>query len=62
MLIRINGMSCNHCKHAVEEAIKKVKGVKKYEVNLEGGCAEIDGDFDITELKQAIENVGFDAE
>ena len=55
-------MSCNHCKHAVEEAIKKVKGVKKYEVNLEGGCAEVDGDFDITELKQAIENVGFDAE
>ncbi|MDD7730637.1 MAG: heavy metal-associated domain-containing protein [Ezakiella sp.] len=62
MLIKINGMSCNNCKKSVEEAIKNVKGVKKYNVSLEDGCAEVEGDFNITELKQAIENIGFDAE
>lgn len=62
MLIKINGMSCNNCKKSVEEAIKNVKGVKKYNVSLEDGSAEVEGDFNITELKQAIENIGFDAE
>lgn len=39
MLIRINGMRCNNCKKSVEEAIKNVKGVKKYNVSLEDGTS-----------------------
>ena len=34
-IINITGMSCNHCKMAVEKALKAVPGVKEVEVNLE---------------------------
>lgn len=34
IVIKVNGMSCNHCKNAVEKALKTDKGVKDAVVNL----------------------------
>lgn len=60
MQIKIGGMSCNNCKKSVEEALSKVKGVKNVKVDLEGGFAEVEGDFDIDVAKEAVEAIGFD--
>lgn len=61
MQIKVGGMSCNNCKKSVEEALRKVKGVKDVTVDLEGGFAEVEGDFDLSAAKEAIEAIGFDA-
>lgn len=31
----VDGMSCNHCKMRVEQALEKIAGVEKAEVDLE---------------------------
>ncbi len=41
-VITIEGMHCNHCKARVENAIKAVKGVKKFAVSLENAEASVD--------------------
>lgn len=34
-VIKVNGMHCDHCKAAVEDAIKKIPGVKSAHVDLD---------------------------
>ena len=40
-VISVDGMHCNHCKAKVENALKALKGVKKFEVSLENGSATV---------------------
>ena len=40
-VISVDGMHCNHCKAKVENALKALKGVKKFEVSLEKGSATV---------------------
>jgi copper chaperone len=42
--LNVTGMSCGHCKVAVEGALKKVEGVKVAEVDLSGGKARVEGE------------------
>ncbi|WP_194189586.1 heavy-metal-associated domain-containing protein [Clostridium chrysemydis] len=58
MMINIEGMSCMHCVKGVENALEKLKDVKSY--NVEIGKAEVTGDASKEELKDAIEDIGFD--
>ncbi len=59
--IDVKGMSCGHCKAAVEEAMKNVPGVADVRVDLEGGKATFeDKGVDIAALKAAIDKVGFE--
>lgn len=59
--IDVKGMSCGHCKAAVEEAMKNVPGVADVRVDLEGGKATFeDKGVDIKALKAAIDKVGFE--
>lgn len=39
--INVKGMTCNHCKSAVEGMIVDVKGVMSAMVDLESGKAEV---------------------
>ena len=57
--IGIEGMSCGHCTASVEKALSMVKGIEKIDVSLEGGCALLEGDFNIGEAEAAIENAGY---
>ena len=41
IVISVNGMHCNHCKAKVENLLKSLKGVKKFEVSLEEASAKI---------------------
>jgi copper chaperone len=42
-IMQIAGMSCNHCKMAVEKALQAVPGVEKVQVDLEKKQAVIEG-------------------
>ncbi|MSS77079.1 heavy metal translocating P-type ATPase [Anaerococcus sp. WCA-380-WT-2B] len=62
MIVKVNGMSCNHCKNHVEEALKKIAGIEKAEVNLDEKLANVAyfGSIDEDEIKRAIEDAGYE--
>lgn len=41
--LTIQGMTCGHCKKAVEEALASVDGVTSVEVDLDAGRAKVEG-------------------
>lgn len=47
-VIRIEGMTCDHCRNFVTKAIKAVGGVKDVNVDLAAGKAEVVFDDSIT--------------
>lgn len=59
--IKIEGMSCNHCKMTVEKVLKEISGVKKVEVYLDKKEAILEADKEIDEgkIKDVIEEEGF---
>jgi len=61
MVFRVDGMTCNHCKAAVESAIQKVPGVSEAIVELQRGEAQVRGDADPGDIVRAIEEEGYDA-
>lgn len=60
--VKIKGMSCNHCKMAVEKAIKKINGVNNVNVSLFLKEAEIDTNnaIDAGVIEQAIKDAGYE--
>jgi copper ion binding protein len=63
LIIGVEGMSCNHCKNAVESEIKELDGIQNAEVNLENKNVKVtlDKDVEIEKLYEAIEEAGFEA-
>jgi len=62
--IKIEGMSCNGCARNVAKALEALPGVTGAEVSLEQACAVVQYDpaaVDATAMRQAVEDVGFDA-
>ena len=62
-LIKVDGMSCNHCKMAVEAAVKKITGVAAAEVNLAEKTLQVEYDnekADMAMIRQAVEDAGFE--
>ncbi|MDF2569209.1 MAG: copZ 1 [Sporomusa sp.] len=63
-IITVEGMSCGHCKNAVEKAVKNLTGVAAAEVNLDAKTLAIEFDaakIDLAQIKEAIEEQGFTA-
>lgn len=58
--IQIEGMSCNHCKAHVQEALEAVNGIEAVEVSLEEKCAIVTGDVAEDILKEVIDDAGYD--
>lgn len=60
--IQIEGMSCNHCKQAVEKALQKVPEVQNVTVSVEEKKAVIQGTekLEKTLLEQAIKEAGYE--
>lgn len=62
-IIRIAGMSCQHCERAVKEALLALPGVRAVQVDLAAGSAAISYDqaqVSLDEMKAAIEGQGYD--
>ncbi|WP_347552693.1 copper chaperone CopZ [Pseudalkalibacillus hwajinpoensis] len=61
--LKIEGMTCGHCKSAVKTALKELEGVSDVEVNLEEGTANVSYDpstVSVSAMNEAVEEQGYD--
>ncbi|CAD2072072.1 copper chaperone CopZ [Phocicoccus pinnipedialis] len=64
-VIKVEGMTCGHCKSAVEGALSKLDGVKSANVDLENKNVTVDFDdskVSLVDMETAIEDQGYDVE
>ncbi|GGG93223.1 copper chaperone CopZ [Staphylococcus pragensis] len=62
-VIKVDGMSCDHCRNAIESALAKINGVRTAEVDLDKNEVRVDYDdnkVSMQEMKDAIEDQGYD--
>jgi copper chaperone CopZ len=61
--LNVSGMTCGHCKAAVESALKQITGVKNVAVNLEQGKALVEGEnLNASLLIAAVVEEGYSAQ
>ena len=61
--LNVQGMTCNHCKMAVTNALQELAGVNSVAVELQAGTVEVEYDeakVNVEQLKDAIEEQGYD--
>lgn len=58
-VLKVEGMSCNHCKLAVEKALQTVPGVVNATVSLEKKEAVVTGSASRDLLVKAVEEADF---
>ncbi|NLK00316.1 MAG: heavy-metal-associated domain-containing protein [Clostridia bacterium] len=61
--IKVGGMSCGHCKAAVEKALGDLNGVKAARADLDSGVVEVEYESDSlgeNDLEQAIIDAGYE--
>ena len=56
----VEGMHCNHCKAAVEQAVGSLKGVETAEVNLGAKTVTVTGTATVDDVRKAVEKAGFE--
>lgn len=59
----VKGMTCGHCKAAVNGALSDLDGVQKVDVNLETGKVNVEFDsskVSLEQMKEAVEEQGYD--
>lgn len=62
-VLKIEGMSCDHCKKAVTDALKEVAGVERVAVDLDAGKATVSYDpakASEAAMKEAVEEAGYE--
>ncbi len=59
IVLKIEGMTCGHCKSSVEKALLKVPGVTQAEVDLTQKQAVVVGTADRSSLTKAIDEAGY---
>ena len=59
--ITVEGMSCEHCEHTVEQALRDVPGVSDARADHEAEHATIESDPDSDVIVRAVEDTGYDA-
>lgn len=63
-ILKIQGMTCQHCVQAVTRALQKVTGVRSVNVSLEHGRAEVEHaeDLPTQDLVSVVAKAGYTAE
>ena len=61
LTVKVEGMSCMHCKMAVEKALKAVPGVTGVQVDLDKNQAVVTGSAEKAAVVKAIEDAGYKA-
>jgi copper ion binding protein len=62
-VIKVSGMTCEHCKARVEKALSSVDGVKSAKVDLKKAEATVSFSKDVADdvLKKAVIDAGYEA-
>lgn len=62
IVLKIKGMSCQHCVVSISKALKDLKGIKDVKVSLEKGSAEVNYDdklVTLSHMKDAVVDAGY---
>ncbi|QAS51197.1 cation transporter [Halobacillus litoralis] len=61
-VLNVEGMTCEHCKSAVNGALKEVDGVEQVDVDLETGKVEVTHSetANKVEMREVVEEQGYD--
>lgn len=61
VIIRIDGMHCHKCEHAIRKSLLRLEGVHEVEVDFPSGQASVlyDPKLDVRELTGAIGDAGY---
>lgn len=57
---RVPGISCDHCKHAIEAEVAKVVDVDSVDVDVEHRTVTVAGEADDAVVRAAIDDAGYD--
>ena len=62
-ILKVEGMSCNHCVASVKKALEGIDGVREADVRLEDKSARVEFDKDVADeaLVKAVEDAGYSA-
>jgi uncharacterized membrane protein YraQ (UPF0718 family)/copper chaperone CopZ len=61
--VKVNGMTCNHCKANVQNNLASIAGIDNIDIDLESGKVTMTGDeIDLTEVKNKVESIGYEYE
>lgn len=60
--LKVEGMTCNHCRMHVENALRGVNGVENAQVDLAKGEAVVTGAANRQDLIKAVEEAGYSAQ
>ena len=60
--VQVEGMTCDHCNHAIEQAISMIQGVQRVTADFASGRVEatFTGDADEEAVREAIREEGYD--
>ena len=61
-VLKVEGMSCNHCVNAVETNVGELAGVSAVKVDLNNNevAVEFDNAATLAQIKETIEDQGYD--
>ena len=58
----VPGISCGHCKTAIETGVGRVPGVERVEVDVEAKTVLVEGTATDDALRAAVDEAGYDVE
>lgn len=58
-IIKINDLTCVHCKISIEKAFLQIQDVSNVVVNIETKEVIIEGDINIKKIKTLLEKLGY---
>lgn len=60
-IVKIEGISCEHCVKRIEKTLQELNGIIKVKVNLKNSefILKLDNDIDDKLLKKVIEELGY---
>lgn len=56
----IAGMTCGHCKAAVEQEVGALEAVSAVTVDVDAGTATVDGTVDEAAVRAAVDEAGYE--
>jgi copper chaperone len=56
----VPGISCGHCKSAIEGEVAKLEGVQTVVVDIDGRSVTVDGEATDDAVRAAIDTAGYD--
>lgn len=58
----VSGISCDHCKHAIEAQVAALEAVDQVTVDVAARTVEVRGDVAVDDVRAAIDAAGYDVD